>query len=103
MKTPPLPPCATFLNSSNCSPWSRVYCKRLPGVLLAVLSIGCNSNSARPMVERVAVLRFENLSGDASLDWAGRAVARRSARGAIYRLQFQFRQAHGGARRGAAF
>jgi len=26
-------------------------------------------------VERVAVLRFENLTGDASLDWMGRALS----------------------------
>jgi tetratricopeptide (TPR) repeat protein len=52
-----------------------VYCKWLPVALLAPLFTACHSNSAKPAVERLAILRFENLSGDASLDWAGRAFS----------------------------
>lgn len=42
--------------------------------LLALLSVaGCSRNRARP-VERLAILPFENLSSDSSLDWLGAAA-----------------------------
>ena len=33
----------------------------------------CSGQPARPAVERIAVLRFENLGEDSSVDWMGRA------------------------------
>ncbi len=53
-------------------------CKRLGFPLtlaaLAVLS-GCQRQPARPSLERIAILRFENLGPDLSNDWMGRAFA----------------------------
>lgn len=46
-----------------------------PALLLAVLFSSCTRQPARSPVERLAVLRLENLSGDASLGWAGRALS----------------------------
>jgi Flp pilus assembly protein TadD len=43
--------------------------------LLALLCTGCIRQPAGAPAERLAVLRLENLSGDASLDWAGRALS----------------------------
>ena len=37
------------------------------------LAAGCSRN-AEPVIERIAVLRFENLTPDRSLDWMGRAA-----------------------------
>ena len=63
-----------------------MYYRRWPGILPAlsvcaltvcaltvggVTLAGCRARSTAP--ERLAFLRFENLSGDSSLDWAGRA------------------------------
>ena len=57
----------------------RVCCSlpRLAGVLAvaALLPYGCNRPPAAPPIQRLAVLRFENLSGDASADWMGRAFS----------------------------
>jgi tetratricopeptide (TPR) repeat protein len=39
-------------------------------LLAALLTVGC-SRQPKPVVERLAVLPFENLTGDASLDWVG--------------------------------
>ena len=45
-------------------------------VLLLTLTAGCSrSTRAKTPVARLAVLRCENLSGDASLDWMGRAFS----------------------------
>ncbi len=42
---------------------------------LAVLTLaGCNRKAAAPQFERLAILRFENLTGDPSSDWIGRAL-----------------------------
>ena len=46
-----------------------------PILLLAVLLTSCSRQPAVPAVERVAILRFENLSGDTSLNWMGRALS----------------------------
>ncbi len=46
-----------------------------PAVLVAVLFTSCVRQPAGPPSERLAVLRLENLSGDASLGWAGRALS----------------------------
>jgi tetratricopeptide (TPR) repeat protein len=46
-----------------------------PSVLLAVLLTGCIRQPVNPSPERLAVLRLENLSGDTSLDWVGRAMS----------------------------
>jgi len=55
-----------------------VYCNRLRFFLailtLAVLS-ACHRQPARPSVERIAILRFENLGADPSTDWMGRAFS----------------------------
>jgi len=47
----------------------------LPLVLLAVLLTSCVRQPAATPVERLAVLRLENLSGDDSLGWVGRALS----------------------------
>ena len=44
-------------------------------VLLALFSTGCIRQPAGTPVERLAVLRLENLSGDDSLGWVGRALS----------------------------
>lgn len=57
-----------------------MYCSRalraLPLLLLGVLLLlgGCAKNE-KPRPVRLAVLRFENLSQDASADWIGRALS----------------------------
>jgi Flp pilus assembly protein TadD len=43
--------------------------------LLALLCTGCIRQPAGAPSERLAVLRLENLSGDASIGWAGRALS----------------------------
>ncbi|MDQ6704666.1 MAG: tetratricopeptide repeat protein [Acidobacteriota bacterium] len=48
--------------------------RRIAALCLSFLLIGC-SRSAAPGVERIAVLRFENLTPDRSLDWMGRAAS----------------------------
>jgi Flp pilus assembly protein TadD len=42
---------------------------------LVLTLAGCGRQAARPAVERVAILRFENLSPDSSADWMGRAFS----------------------------
>jgi len=44
-------------------------------LLLALLCTGCIRQPAGAPSERLAVLRLENLSGDASIGWAGRALS----------------------------
>jgi Flp pilus assembly protein TadD len=46
-------------------------------VLLAILVLfgSCARQAARPAVDRIAILRFENLSQDNSADWMGRAFS----------------------------
>jgi tetratricopeptide (TPR) repeat protein len=41
---------------------------------LVVFAVSC-SRAKPPAVERLAIVRFENLTGDDSLDWTGRAVS----------------------------
>jgi len=43
--------------------------------LAAFVQISCASRPAASKTERIAVLRFENLSPDASLSWVGRALS----------------------------
>ena len=45
-----------------------------PILLAAILLTGCSRSTNRSTVQRIAVLRFENLSGDSSLSWQGRAL-----------------------------
>jgi len=57
----------------------RVYCSGVAraAILLAstlVCILSC-SKSSPPAVRRIAVVRFENLTGDDSLNWMGRAVS----------------------------
>ena len=55
-----------------------MYCssRGVPAVLLTVLALGsCAKRPAPSSPERIAVLRFENLSPDASLAWVGRALS----------------------------
>lgn len=42
---------------------------------VGLLLISCSHPASNRVVERVAILRFENLSGDPSLNWMGRAFA----------------------------
>jgi len=51
-----------------------VYSSRLLLCALLAVELACQKKVARP-TPRYAVLRFENLSGDPSLDWAGRAAS----------------------------
>jgi tetratricopeptide (TPR) repeat protein len=46
-----------------------------PILLTAILLTGCSRSTNRSTVQRIAVLRFENLSGDSSLSWQGRALS----------------------------
>ena len=63
---------------------SRVYCRvgRTRGsaplllwLLLFLLQAGCAHQPAAPGVQRLAILRFENLGPDVSGDWMGRAFS----------------------------
>ncbi len=56
---------------------SRRCCRRGAGAGLALVALGWLAGCSRsePPAARVAVLRFENLTGDASLDWMGRALS----------------------------
>src|SRR5664280_330998 len=84
--------CANCRNSRNCWPWSRVFsnCPRRvafqaamtrfkgafsPALLFALLFTSCIRQPAGAPAERLAVLRLENLSGDASIGWEGRALS----------------------------
>jgi len=49
-----------------------VYCRV---GLLACLLASCARQPARPAFDRIAILRFENLSSEASADWIGRALS----------------------------
>src|ERR1700722_14903541 len=68
-----LPPCANCLSLRSCSRWSRVFFR--VGLLACLLV--CLTNCTRPngLSPRLAVLRFENLSGDPALDWMGRGFS----------------------------
>jgi len=52
-----------------------VSCK--PGLLACLLftAISCSRQPANPGLQRIAILRFENLGADPSLDWMGRAFS----------------------------
>ena len=55
-----------------------MYCswRRVPGILIAILALAsCARQPAASKVDRIAVLRFENLSADNSLSWVGRALS----------------------------
>jgi Flp pilus assembly protein TadD len=53
-----------------------VYCKPLAlAACLAAFAAGCSRKQAAPHNQRLAILRFENLSGEASADWIGRALS----------------------------
>jgi tetratricopeptide (TPR) repeat protein len=59
--------------------------RRIPFALLALVFAGCSKQAPGP-APRYAVIRFENLTGDASLDWVARAaseVLSRSLSGAM--------------------
>ena len=67
------------MNSSSCCCWSRVYFSRQTVTLVLAAGValgggGCGKKAAGPP-PRYAVLRFENLSGDAALEWTGRAAS----------------------------
>jgi hypothetical protein len=51
-----------------------VFCRLLLLLPVAWAEIGCREKAAEP-APRYAVVRFENLSGDPSLEWAGRAAS----------------------------
>ena len=44
-------------------------------LLFFLLLSGCTRQSPAPRVERIAILRFENLGADVSGDWMGRAFS----------------------------
>ncbi len=51
-----------------------MFCRAL-AALIGLTSIACNTSRTQPEVRQFAVLRFENLSSDPSLDWMGRAFS----------------------------
>lgn len=53
-----------------------MFCRRLPALILLIFTVsaGCRKQAAGPP-PRYAVVRFENLSGDPSLEWMGRATS----------------------------
>jgi len=51
-----------------------VYCKAA-ALAACLVALSCSRPTATPGLERIAILRFENLSLDPSLDWAGRAFS----------------------------
>ena len=55
--------------------WSLVYCSRIAFGLLAFFPAGCVTKTVEGPRPKYAVLRFENLSGDGSKDWVGRAAS----------------------------
>ena len=46
-----------------------------PILLFLLLLSGCSRQANQPQAQRIAVLRFENLSGDPSISWQGRALS----------------------------
>ena len=67
------------MNSSSCCCWSRVFFSRQTVPLIIAMGVamgvaGCGQKAIGPP-PRYAVLRFENLSGDAALEWTGRAAS----------------------------
>jgi tetratricopeptide (TPR) repeat protein len=52
-------------------------CRALAALFFLGLTVAVSCSRSKPpaAVERLAILRFENLTGDDSLDWAGRAVS----------------------------
>src|SRR5262249_22058929 len=68
--------CAKYPSLRNCLRWSRVSFSRaglLACLLFALVSCSRRAENAGP--QRIAILRFENLSADPSLDWMGRAFS----------------------------
>lgn len=53
---------------------ARSYLLSAAALLLALLTAGC-SRQTKPIVERLAVVPFENLTGDPALDWVGPVLA----------------------------
>src|ERR1022692_2220210 len=64
-------PAGAFSTNSRRVGWGHA----LPAVLLALLFSSCIRQPAGAPAERLAVLRLENLSADASIGWAGRALS----------------------------
>ncbi|MBV9505798.1 MAG: hypothetical protein JO323_12415 [Acidobacteriia bacterium] len=70
-----------------------MYC-RLAALALCLGALSCSRRAQNPAIERIAVLRFENLSADPSIDWMGRAFAQvinRDLEGApgVYAVPFE--------------
>jgi len=69
---------------------------RLAGMAVLVLLASC-SRQSEPLAPALAILRFENLSSDASLDWMGRAfseILSGELDGAAQRYVIQWRGLH---------
>src|SRR5579863_4792140 len=73
--------CAIPTNSSNCWPRIRVFCDSRMSLrrsfvrLVPFLFLAACGPKTPPGPEHIAILRFENLSPDASSDWMGRAFS----------------------------
>ncbi len=54
-----------------------MYYRRLGllAVIVVLVGGGCGRRPAAPQLQRIAILRFENLGGDVSADWIGRALS----------------------------
>ena len=52
-----------------------MYCRAARwGLAAVILLAGCATQAEHAPPERIAILRFENLSGDSSVEWQGRAL-----------------------------
>lgn len=52
-----------------------VSSKHIFATLTLALCVSCTRQPAKPAIERIAILRFENLGSDVSADWMGRAFS----------------------------
>jgi tetratricopeptide (TPR) repeat protein len=73
---------------------NRVYCRAAALVAACVATLSCSRSPSDIGPQRIAILRFENLSSDTSLDWMGRAFSEvitrdLTATPGIYALPFE--------------
>jgi len=71
-----------------------VFYRTAAALTLCCLAVSCSRNPSTPSFERIAVLRFENLSADSTADWMGRALSEIVARDlvnvpGIYAIPFE--------------
>ncbi len=52
-----------------------MFCRRLLLLVIAFSAVSCSRKPERKGIERIAIVDFENLTGDPQLNWIGRACA----------------------------